>query len=110
MMTVEKWWLYTTPMDMRKSIDALTCCIMQEQVSLQKRSAYIFCNRSGTRLKVVLWDGTGFLCCLRRLEKGRFVWPREGTLEEIQSHQFAWLVAGLDWRRWNENLPNPLWI
>lgn len=110
MMTIDKWWLCATPVDMRKSIDGLAFHVMQEQAGLQKRSAYLFCNRTGTRLKALLWDGVGFWCCLRRLEKGRFVWPSEGRLQEIQAHQVAWLVAGLDWRRWNENLPNPLWI
>jgi transposase len=111
MIKVEAWWLYTEPMDMRKGTDGLMNAIFElTGQSIQRRAAYLFCNRNGTRMKAVIFDGAGYWCCLRRLEKGRFVWPSEGKIEMLQAEQFAWLSCGLDWKRWNENLPNPLWM
>jgi transposase len=111
MIRVEKWWLWASPMDMRQGIDSLTIRVMESvEGGLQKRTAYVFCNRSGTRLKALLWDGLGFWCCLRRLERGRFIWPRSGELCELNADQFAWLIAGLDWQRWHESIPQPAWL
>ena len=36
-------------------------------------SAFVFCNRAGNRIKVLLWDGAGVWLCQRRLHQGRFV-------------------------------------
>jgi transposase len=111
MIAVEKWWLCAMPVDMRKRVDSLTLQVMQHfEEGLQKRTAYLFCNKNGTRLKALLWDGLGFWCCLRRLEKGRFVWPRSGGLHELNADQFAWLTCGLDWQKWHESLPQPVWL
>jgi transposase len=62
--------------------------------------AYVFRNRSGTRVKVVCVDGQGVWLCVRRLHRGRFVWPRgsEGSCA-LSPEQFAWLAAGVDWQR-----------
>jgi transposase len=38
-------------------------------------SAYAFRNRRLTRLKLLVWDGTGVWLCQRRLHRGRFIWP-----------------------------------
>ena len=64
------------PVDMRRGLDSLSQWI---QTSLGTTpcdgTAYAFSNRSKTRLKLLIWDGTGVWCCQRRLHRGSFVWP-----------------------------------
>jgi transposase len=40
--------------------------------------AYLFANRRGTRMKVLIHDGQGIWLACRRLNQGRFRWA-EGT-------------------------------
>jgi hypothetical protein len=39
-------------------------------------SAYAFHNHRRTRIKLLVWDGTGVWLCHRRLHRGHFIWPR----------------------------------
>ncbi len=57
-----------------------------------------------------MWDGTGFWLCLRRLERGRFLVAQSKEVCALNAEQFAWLSAGLDWKRWDKNIPEPLWL
>ncbi len=94
-------WLIVEPMDMRGGIDSLS----QRVQTLLGRSpcdgtAYAFRNRRGTRLKLLVWDGTGVWLCQRRLHRGHFVWPTaQTTTATLSARQWAWLVTGVDWRR-----------
>lgn len=36
---------------------------------------FVFRGRRGDLVKVIWWDGQGACMVLKRLEKGRFVWP-----------------------------------
>jgi transposase len=37
-------------------------------------AVYVFRNRSGTALKLLLYDGQGYWMMMKRLSKGRFTW------------------------------------
>lgn len=60
---------------------------------------FLFSNRTRTRLKALLWDGSGLWVCAKRLEKGRFRWPapneKQGSVT-LRSEELAMLVNGLD--------------
>jgi len=94
-------WLMVAPVDMRRGIDGLSALVEQAlQRSPCAGSAFVFCNRAGNRIKVLLWDGTGVWLCQRRLHQGRFVWGRSDTGGmELTSSQWEWLIAGVDWHR-----------
>lgn len=40
---------------------------------------FLFCGRSSTRIKGLLWEGDGFLLLYKRVESGHFTWPRSST-------------------------------
>ncbi|QHA01962.1 IS66 family insertion sequence element accessory protein TnpB [Dehalobacter restrictus] len=37
---------------------------------------FLFCGRRCDRIKVLYWEGNGFVLLYKRLENGRFQWPR----------------------------------
>ena len=94
-------WFAIEAVDMRIGIDGLSTRVQQ---ALGKSpcdgSAYVFCNRRGTVLKMLVWDGTGVWLCQRRLHKGSFVWPKhDAPTCELSQAQFEWLITGVDWQR-----------
>jgi transposase len=86
---------------MRRGIDGLSMVVQQALGHAPcSGSAFVFRNRSGNRIKVVLWDGTGVWLCQRRLHKGRFLWPKAiDPCFSVTFEQWQWLIAGVDWQR-----------
>jgi transposase len=94
-------WLAVAPVDMRRGLDGLSA-IVQNSLghSPCAGSAFIFRNRTGNRLRLLLWDGNGVWLCQRRLHQGSFVWPKGGEgVFSISPAQWQWLVSGVDWQR-----------
>ena len=83
--------------DMRKSIDGLAAIIQQQfQLDLFSSSAFLFCGRRRDRLKVLLWEADGFLLLYKRLEDGKFNWPKsEQEVRNLTREQYIWLMQGL---------------
>ena len=67
--------LATEPVDFRKGIDGLAAVCRQRLGDNPFEGAvYVFRNRSGTALKLLLYDGQGYWLMMKRLSKGRFTW------------------------------------
>ncbi len=67
--------LATHPVDFRKGIDGLaTVCRQVLGANPMEGAVYVFRNRTGTALKLLLYDGQGYWLCLKRLSQGRFTW------------------------------------
>jgi transposase len=67
--------LATEPVDFRKGIDGLAAVCRQRLGDNPLEGAvYVLRNRSGTSLKLLLYDGQGYWLCMKRLSKGRFSW------------------------------------
>lgn len=64
---------------------------------------FAFCNRSRTRLKLLVWDTTGLWLCSKRLESGTFTWTAEGPADALTAAQLWALVAGLEVSGWKKN-------
>ena len=83
--------------DLRRGIDGLAT-IVRFQFKLDpydKNTLFLFCGRRCDRIKALLWEGDGFLLLYKRLENGKFQWPRtEEELRPISRQQFRWLMEG----------------
>ena len=83
--------------DMRKQIDGLAT-LVQQQFCLDpfEQAIYIFCGRKRDRIKVLHWEGDGFVLLYKRLEGGVFQWPRSADeVQELSHQQYRWLLEGL---------------
>ena len=83
--------------DMRKSIDGLAAVVQQQfKMDPCTKSLFLFCGRRRDRLKALLWEEDGFLLLYKRLENGRFQWPRnEQEVRALSQQEFRWLLEGL---------------
>jgi transposase len=84
--------------DLRSGIDTLASLI-DSQADLSPfvpDTLYLFCGRRSDRIKGLVWEKDGFLLLYKRLEQGKFVWPRnESEVQAITPQQFRWLMEGL---------------
>ena len=86
--------------DMRKGMPGLAALVKE---SLGKApysgDVFVFRGRRGDLIKVLWFSGDGTNLYLKRLERGRFVWPAatEGTAL-LSAAQFAMLCEAIDWR------------
>ena len=56
---------------------------------------FVFRNRRGDRLKVLCWDGDGYVIYYKRLEQGVFVLP-EGRDGAIRPSDLSMILDGVD--------------
>ena len=90
-------YLVTGYTDLRRGIDGLAA-IVQSQLLLDpfSKALFLFCGRHCDRIKGLLWEGDGFLLLYKRLDNGRFQWPRSETeAVMLTSQQIRWLLEGL---------------
>lgn len=84
--------------DMRKGFEGLYG-LVRDHLGHDPLSGHVFLfsNRSKTRLKALVWDGSGLWVCAKRLEKGRFRWPAANARSVVmRPEELAMLVNGLD--------------
>jgi len=88
------------PADFRCGIDGLARLCRQGLGSDPfSGAAFVFRNRRGTGLRVLVYDGQGFWLCYKRLSSGRFRWWPEGSgkpASSLQAHELAVLFRGGD--------------
>jgi len=90
--------LATSPVDMRRQIDGLAAMVndilAQDPFS---GHVFVFRGRRGDRVKVLVWDRNGFVLFYKRLEKGRFRFPKvTSPNRELDSTALTLLLEGLD--------------
>jgi len=99
-----KVYLALEPHDMRQSFNGL-CAAVSDQLHGDpfQGALYVFCNRRRNRLKILFWDGTGLWVAAKRLEKGRFSWPRASRKDQRQlsltPEALALITDGIDLRQ-----------
>ena len=91
-------WMYPEPIDFRKQIDSLVILVASHlELDPVSGQLFLFRDRSMRKIKILWWERTGFWLMYKRLEKGRFKFPkdRQGKIE-ITADQLSWLLSGLD--------------
>ncbi len=85
--------------DMRRSVDGLRALVLKHGLGdPYSGHLFVFRNRRGDRLKILVWDRSGFWVLYKRLEKGTFAWPEvdgPGTLS-IHASDLTLLLSGVD--------------
>lgn len=94
-------WLAAGITDLRRGFTGLSA-IVQTTLEADPFSGHVFVfrGRRGDLLKLLWWDGDGLCLFAKRLERGRFIWPRaeDGTVALTRA-QLSMMLEGIDWRR-----------
>jgi len=100
------------PADCRRGIHGLArLCRVALGSDPFSGTMFVFRNRTGTAIKILVYDGQGFWLCQKRLSAGRFRWwPKDSDepVSALQAHELQVLLRGgdpaatkaaPDWRR-----------
>jgi transposase len=94
-------WLAAGVTDMRCGIDSLAARV-QTTLQADPFSGHVFAfrGRRGDLIKLLWSDGDGMCLFIKRLERGRFVWPQaDSGSVALSSAQLSMLLEGIDWRQ-----------
>lgn len=91
------------PVDLRRGFDGLAAAtrslIRQDPLN---GHLFVFLNRRRNRIKLLVWDRTGFLLLYKRLEQGTFrlaTQPEHGDRHvELDAGELGLMLEGLDLR------------
>lgn len=87
--------------DMRNGVNGLSSLIIDAIAKdANASSLFVFRGRRADKIKILYWDGQGFCLFYKRLERGKFVWPKSenGGPIMITTAQLSMLLEGIDWR------------
>ena len=100
------------PEDFRKGIDGLAgVCRRVLKTDPFSGACFVFRNRTGTAVKLIVYDGQGYWLCQKRLSQGRFRWwPKKGDIaaSQLMAYEHQVLLQNgnpegcavqLDWRK-----------
>ena len=93
-------WIAAGVTDLRRGFIGLSAMV---QTALQENPfsghVFVFRGRRGDLIKLLWFDGDGLCLFAKRLERGRFVWPKadSGTVALTRA-QLSMLLEGIDWR------------
>lgn len=99
---VDAIWLSVQPLDMRAGADKALGRVVAVFGAAHPHHAYVFANRRGDRLKVLVHDGIGIWLAARRLYQGSFAKTALAANASLTHAQFDALVLGLPWERIGE--------
>lgn len=102
MIRVDAVWLACEPLDMRAGTESALARVVRVFGEARPHHAYLFANRRANRMKALVHDGIGVWLAARRLNAGRFIWPKDGNTLALTRAQLDALVLGLPWQRIGE--------
>lgn len=91
-------YLAMEPINMNSSFDKLSLLVEEViQQSPLNGHVFVFRNRSRDKIKMLLWDRSGFWIYYRRIEKGRFKIPKvNNDCIELSHEDLKLLLDGID--------------
>ena len=91
------------PVDFRKGIDGLAAiCRSRLKTDPFLGHVFVFRNKSGTAIKILMYDGQGFWLCQKRLSSGRLRWwpdKGEAPVSCLAAHELQVLMWNGDPKR-----------
>lgn len=91
-------YISTPNVDMRKGLDGFVS-IIEQQFKLNPMSSamFVFHNRHCDKIKILFWDSDGFCLLYKRIECGKFRFPRghSGDTYTVSKEELNWLMHGL---------------
>jgi len=92
--------LAVAPVDFRKGIDGLAAvCRQKLREDPFAGHVFVFRNKKGNAIRLLMYDGQGFWLCQKRLSNGRFAWWPDKTgrrINPLAVHELQLLI-------WNGN-------
>jgi transposase len=91
----------TKPVDFRKGAEGLAALVRETmQTDPFSGAVYVFRAKRADRVKLIYWDGTGVCLFGKRLEDGKFRWPKaQDGVMRLSAAELSALLEGLDWKR-----------
>jgi transposase len=94
-----RYYLYRGQADMRKSFDGLSG-IVRNELGKDPLSGevFIFINKRCNQVKILLWEGDGFLLYYKRLEKGTYElpsWKEHTPSVNLRSDELMLILQGI---------------
>lgn len=93
-----RFFLCCQPTDMRKSFDGLSG-VVRGHMSGDPLAGdvFVFVNRSRTHIKLLFFDGDGFVLLHKRLERGTFAFePTESAARQLRRDELVLMLEGVD--------------
>jgi transposase len=105
-------WIAAGVTDLRRGFVGLSALV---QTTLEQDPfsghVFVFRGRRGDLIKLLWFDGDGLCLFAKRLERGRFIWPKAETGPVgLTRAQLSMLLEGIDWRRPVRTAESPLAI
>jgi len=76
--------------DMRKSWNGLVKLVKEGlNENPLDGTAYVFINKRGSLLKIVLWDRTGYVIVSKKLEVGKFLLSTDSEKQELHIRELS---------------------
>jgi transposase len=93
-------WIAAGVTDLRRGFSGLSA-LVQTRLAHDPLSGHVFAfrGRRGDLIKLLWFDGDGLCLFAKRLDRGRFVWPKvESGTVSLTGAQLSMLLEGIDWR------------
>ena len=91
----QRYFIYRSPADMRKGFDGLSGLVSDHlKQNPLSGDVFVFLNKRRNQIKLLCWEGDGFMLFSKRLEKGTFELP-EGNELKINVDVLSCILQGI---------------